>query len=458
MVKPDRPAVSSTVGSVQGMASVDIIAFLAHGDVLLEADRLPFMAEPDLHRELLDRVGADVFTGPAQRVAAGVLVQTVTGRTVPRPAGTWIPVESLTDAQASPDRHGPAVRSAVVTAARQHFGRAAVPPRRPEWYTPGWLDAVDNWIDATLASAGRRRTGSSVVTRMWSLSAIVRVATDSGTVYFKATGGGFDAEPAVTALLAERYGRLMPTVLGTVSGAAGDAGGARRAWMLLEELSGVQQDRAPGAAVALAPAFADLQAQTADDLAELRAAGCPDRTMPSLLDGLAMLLRDSTELGRLTAKEWTAARSAAPRMAELVRRLWACGLPATLTHGDLHLGNVAYDGHRVRVFDWTDAAVSHPFLDAVLLARSATGDAETESGGAVLDQEVVAAYTSRWRTLRPQADVDGAMTLAVPVNELYQAISYEGIYRHQEVASHWELEGAVERFLRRLPQLVESVP
>ena len=27
-----------------------------------------------------------------------------------------------------------------------------------------------------------------------------------------------------------------------------------------------------------------------------------------------------------------------------VRELWACGIPDTLSHGDLHLDNVAYDG------------------------------------------------------------------------------------------------------------------
>jgi aminoglycoside phosphotransferase (APT) family kinase protein len=255
----------------------------------------------------------------------------------------------------------------------------------------------------------------------------------------------------VTALLAERYGQLMPTVLATASGAAEMPG---RTWMLLEELRGLHQDQAPGAAAALAPALADLQARTADDLADLRAAGCQDRTMSSLLDGLTRLLHESVELTRLSAAELAAARSAAPRMADVVRELWGCGLPDTLTHGDLHLGNVAYDGERVRVFDWTDAAVSHPFLDVILLAGSAQGSAER--GRLTLDRGVAAAFAARWRAHRPDADVDRALQLAVPVNDLYQAISYEGIYRAQEDASRWELEGVVERFLRRLPELAES--
>lgn len=435
------------------MPSRDIIAFFADGDVLLESGRLPGLAEPE-QRDVPDRVGADVFTGPTRRVAPDVFLQTVTGRGSARPPGEWIAVDALTDAQAAPDGIGSRVRAAVATAAREHSGQAPVPPHRPEWYTPGWLDEVDDWIDAALASTGRRRAGASVVTRMWSLSAIVRVATESGSVWFKATGGGFDTEPGVTAFLARHYGRILPTVLAI---ATRGAGSPSRTWMLMEKLRGVHEGQAPGAAILLAPAFADLQARTAGDLPALRSAGCPDRTMRSLLDGLQAILHESIELSRLSAGELAAARSAAPRMAELVSELWDCGLPDTLTHGDLHLGNVAYDGTDVRVFDWTDAAVSHPFLDAVLIARSAAGGNADPGDGIHLDRDVLDAYLTRWRAHRPRANVDRALQLAVPVNDLYQAISYEAIYRHQEDASRWELEGIVERFLRRLPDLVDGV-
>jgi aminoglycoside phosphotransferase (APT) family kinase protein len=432
------------------MTSRDIVAFLADGDVLLDSGRLPVLTAPELQRDLLDRAGAEVFTGPVRRVAVDVFVRTVAARTQDRPPGEWVPVQELTDAQSFSGELGPAVRQAVMGAEREYSGAAPVPPQRPEWYAPGWLDEVDRWVDAALAAAGRRRTGPSVVLRMWSLSAIVRVATDSGAVFFKSTGGGFDAEPAVTALLAQRYGPLMPAVLATATG-----GRPRRAWMLLEELSGVDRQRAPGAALALAPVLADLQAGSVGDLARLRAAGCPDRTAASLLDGLAMLLAESVELAGLSADDLDAARAAAPRMAELVRELWDCGLPATLTHGDLHVGNVAYDGDQVRVFDWTDAAVSHPFFDIMLLAGSAEDSAER--GRLTLDPSVADAFAARWRAHCPEADIDRALALAAPVNDLYQAISYEGIYRNQEDASRWELEGVVERFLRRLPELVDRV-
>jgi hypothetical protein len=46
--------------------------------------------------------------------------------------------------------------------------------------------------------------------------------------------------------------------------------------------------------------------------------------------------------------------------------------------------------------------------------------------------------------------IDAALTLAAPVDRIYQAISYERIYRAQEPDSRWEMRGVVANALRRL--------
>ena len=66
---------------------------------------------------------------------------------------------------------------------------------------------------------------------------------------------------------------------------------------------------------------------------------------------------------------------ATARAEALVREFWACGIPDTLSHGDLHPGNVAYDGREVRLFDWTDGCVTHPFLDGNTSRACSTGTA-----------------------------------------------------------------------------------
>ncbi|HET7072010.1 MAG TPA: phosphotransferase [Nocardioides sp.] len=50
-------------------------------------------------------------------------------------------------------------------------------------------------------------------------------------------------------------------------------------------------------------------------------------------------------------------------MVDSCRRLDAIGPGPTLVHGDFHPWNITFGPDATRVFDWTDAAVSHPFVD-----------------------------------------------------------------------------------------------
>ncbi len=77
----------------------------------------------------------------------------------------------------------------------------------------------------------------------------------------------------------------------------------------------------------------------------------------------------------------------------------------TVCHGDLHLGNVAWVGDGPVLFDWTDACFGHPYLDAVLLARSA-GIAGAD------DQSVRESFLREWRLRFPDVDHDRVWELA----------------------------------------------
>ena len=76
------------------------------------------------------------------------------------------------------------LRAPVRTALEQYSGEA--PPRRPDWFRPGWHDRVEAWVDDELAATGRRRTGPLRTHRVWSISAVFEVPTDRGTLWFKA--------------------------------------------------------------------------------------------------------------------------------------------------------------------------------------------------------------------------------------------------------------------------------
>jgi aminoglycoside phosphotransferase (APT) family kinase protein len=128
----------------------------------------------------------------------------------------------------------------------------------------------------------------------------------------------------------------------------------------------------------------------------------------------------------------------------LLDELAGIGIPDALVHGDLHTGNIALEDGVPVLYDWSDAAISHPFLDLVLLCERLSDEERVAARAAYLDV---------WRSAYPAVDLDRALELAGPANAVFQMVSYEHIYRAQEDASYWEMSGVVARSLRELPTI-----
>jgi aminoglycoside phosphotransferase len=433
------------------MARRDVVVLLRDGRVLVEPSGLPEVRTPDgypRYADLAARVGGGFLAGPSRRLADDLSVHLVVPHpATPRPAseGAWCDAAAVRDAVTDP-----VVREAVARAVEEHAGTVPVPEARPAWFRPGWLGPALGWVRRQLDAAGRPQSAPAEMLRMWSLSAVLRVPAAGGPAYFKATHGHFRAEAAITRVVAGFAADRVPALL---------AEDDEKAWMLMDQLHGVDQHRASGAATEAAAELARLQLSSIGHLEDLVAAGCPSRTEWETLAGLGTVMADSVEAHLVEPARLEAARAVEPRLRELVQELWSLGLPATLCHGDLHMGNVAFDGRELRFFDWTDAALSHPALDAAHLARSLAwvgSDEPADAADVPGEHRVLAAYARPWREAYPGADVDRALELAAVVDHVFQAISYEGIQRSVEPVSRWETGNQVAGFLRAAPGLVAA--
>ena len=74
---------------------------------------------------------------------------------------------------------------------------------------------------------------------------------------------------------------------------------------------------------------------------------------------------------------------------------------------------------RARIFDWTDAAVSHPFIDL------ATYVFRTED--VAVRRQLVDAYLGTWSSAGSEDDLREAADLAVVVGALYQVQTYRAL-------------------------------
>ena len=356
---------------------------------------------------LVDGMRPGMPLGPALRLTDSDLHVSVFGGSERPPDPDWATAPVL----AASDLPAPA-KAAVERTVAEHVGDEPWPTRRPPWFRRGWLDQAEAWIDDQLRGLTLVRAASVLPVRVWSLSAVLQVPLTGGaSVWFKATCDHFRAEPAITRAVGAFAGSSVPSVLATDDD---------RAWMLLAPLPPTTVERVQRIE-ATASAMARLQLESTTRIDALLAAGCPDRGLRSTLEAFAALLAERAS----AAQMW-------PWIEDRLASFFDGGLPLSLVHGDLHLDNVSGDEHPV-IYDWTDACISHPFIDGAHFARS---------DGAAHHDAVRDIFLRAWG-----GEAKATWELAPLADRVFQAVTYDAIGRSLEPASRWETAGETERLL-----------
>lgn len=184
---------------------------------------------------------------------------------------------------------------------------------------------------------------------------MLRVPLADGVAWFKACEPVQAFEPRLTAELFARWPDRVPEVI---------ADDEERAWLLLADAGTPvgTLGNPPETWLAALPRYAELQLGEAAHADEHVARGVPDLR-------LALLPERYEELLQLELPEAPSLRKFAPRFAELCTELASYGVPETIQHDDLHHANLYVEGESLRVLDWGDACVSHPFASLVVTFR-----------------------------------------------------------------------------------------
>lgn len=345
------------------------------------------------------------------------------------PNARWIEHDQLTKIEFATPHHVPIVDDYLVQV-RTH----RVPPLRPPWSRPGWLQQASHWMATELASLGYELLSAVEQINSWCLSSILRATTANGDVYLKA-GPDFPLfvnEPAVVTGLSLMFPQNIPTPLSV---------DVSRRWMLLHDFGPPLGDKSTlELRSALLHQFAQLQQTAAEQTAHLLEIGCLDRRLHRLQDQIDGLLADVDLAQSLTDDECRQLRGAAPQLKAMCEQLAAFDIPETLNHGDLHLDNVAYHGGNLLFFDWTDACLAHPFLDMISIFNEKDAKLQAHLRDDYLD--LWTDYASPQRLLQ-------AWALAEPLFALHQAISYQSILAHLEETPKKAFGNVVPHYLRR---------
>lgn len=289
---------------------------------------------------------------------------------------------------------------------------------RSTWTDPSWLATVQEWAETRLAEARRTVTGPWEQPHAMPWSTTLRVPTTAGHVWLKANGPGTAFEPR----LVEELSRLSPLVPAPL------AVDVERAWTLLPDAGERLRDR-PGDEPPyqeweqVLAAYAELQRAAAPQVNRLVFLGVPETRpegLPGLLDGV---LAEPAVTRELDHGGLHRLRSLRGPYGEWCAELAAGGVPATIQHDDLHDGNVLRSAEGLRVIDWGDTAIAHPFSTLLVTLRSIAHrwDLVPDDPGLLRLRD---AYLEPWTADHSAADLRRLARLAVAVAPVARALAW----------------------------------
>lgn len=202
-------------------------------------------------------------------------------------------------------------------------------------------------------------TGEIEVTHERPWSTVLRVPRVDGTAWFKACAPVQAFEPRLSAELFARWPDRVAEVL---------AHDEQRAWLLLAD-AGTPVGafgNPPEAWLAALPQYAELQRREAEHASDHLAHGVPDLRVAALPGRYEDLLQHELPL---EPDEIAQLRAFAPRFAQLCDELAAREIAETVQHDDLHHANLYAKDGSLRVLDWGDSSISHPFASLVVTFR-----------------------------------------------------------------------------------------
>lgn len=301
------------------------------------------------------------------------------------------------------------------------------PPLDLPWHQPGWLDEVTSWIEAELHRAGRPPIGPLEIVHRRPWSAFARIPTARGTVFFKAPAPPVRFEAALTQAL----GRWQPAL--TIPLLAVDI---PHGWMLSADAGPTLRTQLHSAADLqrfhpLLRRYVDMQKTLTARVPDMLSLGVPDRRLqrlPSLYDELLQdepALRLGLDPG-LSPEQHRRLVDLRPRFANACLALAATHLPETLTHEEVHSGNVIAGSAGELLTDWGDASIAHPFLTMLVALRSAAYWLQVPENHPEV-QRLREVYLEAWADFASPAELQMAFDLAYRVAMVNRSLSYRSI-------------------------------
>jgi hypothetical protein len=295
------------------------------------------------------------------------------------------------------------------------------------WEQPGWLIDARKWIHTVLENHGLRQTGEIEQPHIRPWSTVLRVPTDRGDLFFKATAPVLEYEAALTNFLFRLYPENSPDLL---------AVSLERGWMLMRD-SGtllrafIKSEKSLERWRAIMPLYVGLQKQMMSHASQILALGVPDRWLKTLPEQFERLVADEPAMlvdqpESLTSDEYRRLRAYTDKFEKLCAQLNSHAIPASLHHDDFHDGNLFIQNDRVIFTDWGESAVTHPFFTLVVMLRGASNSLDLEADAPEL-AEMRDWYLKQWADIAPLDELRSMVGLAERIGLVNRALTWHRV-------------------------------
>lgn len=314
---------------------------------------------------------------------------------------------------------------------------------RPVFMQLGWYAEIRSWFTQVLTQEGYTLLRPPEQFKQFIYTSLLVAETTDGKFYAKLPNGVFPYfcdEANVTRTLSKLYPDHIPDPVAihpeTGTGIYSDFGITLRE----QELTTVQLQ-------GVVKTFAQLQIDSTRHIDMLLQSGCIDRRLDMLKNTVDDITANEAPFYELSADEMQRWRNSGELLKTLFDRLASFNLPDALVHGDFHRGNMALHEGKITFFDWSDACISHPFLDIVTIVEFTPEYAD------VLRD----AYLECWLDYAPMAKLREAYEIAFILGAYNQLVSYRSFQDHCEPAYQPVLEWSIPRFTRVILDRLETV-
>lgn len=300
------------------------------------------------------------------------------------------------------------------------------------WTEPGWQQTIEDWIRKTIETQGYRITGPLEQFHAYPWSTVLRIPTQSGSLFFKATALYTAQEAALTEALSKLQPESVPRLL---------AVDAEQGWMIMQDggqrlREQLQQNLDLSHWEALLPVYAALQQKAAPHIDELIALGVPRRTLAELpaLYKEIVAQEDLFLIGPpdgVSEAEYQRLRDLTEVVTQKCAALASYGIPDSIQHGDLHDGNVFYNAPHYAFYDWGDCAISHPFFSLRVPYVSVENRFQLPEGAPEFER-LGHSYLSAWRDYATEERLNGALQLAAELWPLGSLLNWYTLISHAE--------------------------